>query len=292
MGTGSICSSGSSRSVLAAIISFNGGTSTIDLIQRLHGMVDFIYVVDNGSLVYSKDLLREKMIENDVDILFLDDNYGIGKALNLARDYAERKSFKWMITFDQDSMPFQSMVGNMLNFSSLNADSVCLAPQRVSRTYNKGPRSGKESVNYAITSGNMVLVELYSKVGGYNESYFVDCLDFEFSLRIRRSGYRIHEVPGALMTHDVGDSSKKLTIINKFYTKHSPVRRYYQFRNIILLLKEYGFYSPIFCLKLFLGQIIQFFFLIALEANRMENIRCIFRGLRDGLRGRSGRYEY
>jgi len=280
-------------STLAVIVSFNGGEYTLQLIDRLRLMVDCVYVVDNGSSTYSKDLLASKSTVSKVKLLFLPKNYGIGKALNLGLEYAKNQNYKWFISFDQDSMPSLNMLSQMFEFHFVEQNSLCFTPRLVSAkdSASDNSESGNSIVPYAITSGNMIAVDLALKIGGYNEIYFVDCVDFEFSLRLRRYGYNIFRVGSAQMAHRVGDGTSVPKFLRKFYTKHSALRRYYQYRNIVFLCKSYLFSFPGFCLKLLIVQFIQTFMLIVHENNRYENIQNIFIGLRDGILGRAGKFR-
>jgi len=279
------------ESTLAVIVSFNGGENTLRLIDRLRLMVDCVYVVDNGSSTYSKDLLTSKSTVSKVKILFLPENYGIGKALNLGLEYAQNHNYKWFITFDQDSMPSLNMLQQIFEFHFSEQNSLCFTPRLVSAKdiTSDNSESSNSIVPYAITSGNMIAVDLALKIGGYDEIYFVDCVDFEFSLRLRRYGCKIFRVGSAQMAHGVGDGTSVPKFLRKFYTKHSALRRYYQYRNIVFLCKSYLFIFPGFCLKLLIGQFIQTFMLIVLENNRIENIQNILLGLRDGILGRGGK---
>jgi rhamnosyltransferase len=208
-----------SESTLAAIVSFNGGENTLKLIDRLRLMVDCVYIVDNGSSMYSKDLLASKGTDLRVKILFLPENYGIGKALNLALEYAYSHNYKWFITFDQDSMPSLNMIKKILEFRHVNRNSRCFTPTLVTSKNSETINSeiANSIVSYAITSGNMIAVDVALEIGGYDEIYFIDCVDFEFSLRLRRYGYEIFRVGDAKMAHRVGDETSVPFFLKKFY---------------------------------------------------------------------------
>ena len=276
---------------LAAIVSFNGGNNTLRLIDRLLLMVGCVYIVDNGSSAYSKNLLATRCADSNVEILFLPENCGIGAALNFALEYAHDHNYKWIITFDQDSMPSLTMLQNFFNFHRMQPNSFFFTPRLVSHKHSivDSIEYSNSVVPYAITSGNMFSVEEALKVGGYDESYFIDCVDFEFSLRLRQGGNKIYRVGSAAMAHGVGDETSIPTFLKRFYTSHSATRRYYQHRNLIFIIRSYSTTFPYFCLKLLVGQFIQVLMLVAIENNRKENVRNILLGLRDGFLGRGGR---
>jgi rhamnosyltransferase len=226
----------------------------------------------------------------DIDLLELNENKGIGCALNLGVKKAADLGYQWVLTMDQDSSPEKNMIAMMLSYAYHNPSIKCLSPNFASRIYS-GRTSKEGAVSYAITSGNLVNVCVFEKAGPYNEDYFIDCIDFEFSLRVRAADFEIHKVPDAVMYHDVGVVTNRIRrIVSRFYTQHSPVRRYYMFRNLLLLAKEHFLFDFLFVAKLVLGQVIFFTLMIIFEQRLIENLLLIAKGMRDGLMDKRGRY--
>jgi rhamnosyltransferase len=96
------------------------------------------------------------------------------------------------------------------------------------------------------TSGSMIPLSVFEREGGFIEDLFIDMVDFEFSLRLRRRGYKIVECPNALSFHSPGAPKShnlcgKLTFTSSNY---GPARRYYIHRNTIWIVKTYGKYYP------------------------------------------------
>ncbi len=50
-------------------------------------------------------------------------------------------------------------------------------------------KNGFEINRWQITSGMLLKTELLNAIGGYNESYIVDCVDIELCLRAKSLGY-------------------------------------------------------------------------------------------------------
>ena len=145
-------------------------------------------------------------------------------------------------------------------------------------------------VPYAITSGNLVHVALYTEIGTYDEGLFVDCVDFDFSLRVRRAGYRVIRVSSAVMRHQLGETASDLPpFVRRIYARHSPARRYYMARNYLYLAERYLLAFPMFVMKLGLLQSLMTVLIAPYDTDPSASYRATARGVWDYLRRRHGR---
>jgi hypothetical protein len=69
------------------------------------------------------------------------------------------------------------------------------------------------------------------------------------------------------------------------------VRRYYQERNKIWVAKRYGRAFPAFCAKQFLTSAKDLVKIVLVEDDKLRKIQFFFRGIRDGLRNRTGKIK-
>ena len=145
-------------------------------------------------------------------------------------------------------------------------------------------------IRYAITSGNLVRVSVFDQIGLYDEGFFVDCIDFDFCLRLRRAGYSIYRVPAAMMEHQLGDPVGLPKGVQKYYARHSPVRRYYMYRNFMYMAERYFFTFPGFIFKLGLSSVLLLLFIGVLDASPLASYRAVARGLRDYAARKDGPY--
>jgi len=76
-------------------------------------------------------------------------------------------------------------------------------------------------------SGCMTLIPLpvFSRLGGYDERFFIWCDEWDLSLRVSRAGYKMMVVPSSVIYHKIG---KSLGL-------NSPLTYYYSARNLLLL---------------------------------------------------------
>lgn len=275
--------------VIAIIVSFNGGEKTLKTIDALLPQVDHIHVVDNGSDSFSLDLL-DGIEDERISIRKLGENRGIGGALNAGLLKARQLDCSWVLTMDQDSIAAPDMVGCLIKTIVKNDDVLCLSPNLIVHGDDKSPlKIG--SVPYAITSGNMVNTEIYNRIGNYNEDYFIDCVDFDFSLRVRKAGFKIFKDPNAFLCHELGEKNYLPKLFKRYYTLHSPLRRYYMFRNFLYLTKKYLFSDFKFIFKLFLSHLILFALLIFYDPKPAASVRMIFQGIWDYFEGKVGAFE-
>ena len=275
--------------VIAIVVSFKGGEKTLKTIDALLPQVDHVHVVDNGSDLFSLDLLGGIKDER-VSIRKLGENLGIGGALNAGLLKARQLDCSWVLTMDQDSIAAPDMVGCLIKTIVKNDDVLCLSPNLIVHGDDKSPlKIG--SVPYAITSGNMVNMEIYNSVGDYNEDYFIDCVDFDFSLRVRKAGFKIFKDPNAFLYHELGEKNDLPKLFKRYYTLHSPLRRYYMFRNFLYLTKEYLFSDFKFIFKLFFSHLILFTLLIFYDPKPATSVRMIFQGVLDYFSGKVGAFE-
>ncbi|MFZ3245779.1 MAG: hypothetical protein WBG29_07575 [Candidatus Acidiferrales bacterium] len=124
-------------------------------------------------------------------------------------------------------------------------------------------------------------VSLFDQIGLYDEGFFVDGIDFDFCLRLRRAGFSIHRVPTALMRHQLGEAVNLPGIVQPYYSLHSPLRRYYMSRNFMYLTERYFFKFPGFIVKLGLSHMFLLLLVGFLDPSPLASYRAIARGLWD-----------
>jgi rhamnosyltransferase len=274
--------------VLAVVVSYNGEAGTGETVRALRAVVPQVHVVDNGSAASSLAVLAELEREPGVTIERLGQNRGLAHALNRGVEQARARSRRWLLTMDQDSLVDRGMIDAYIAAVASDASLVSLAPVIGSATRKE--ESGGGTVGYAITSGNLVRVDLFDSVGTFAEELFIDCVDFDFSLRVRRAGYRIVRVAGASMEHRLGEQVRVPDFLKAFYARHSPRRRYYMYRNFLYLAERHGRWFPWFILRLGLLQLMMLPLILLYDRHPLASIRAIVKGAGDYLRRRTGPY--
>jgi rhamnosyltransferase len=278
-----------SQDVLAVVVSYNGSSKIRRTVDALRPQVGHVHIVDNGSEEESAAVLDALERVSGVSVERLGENRGIGHALNRGVLRAREMGFAWLLTMDQDSLVDPTFVSAFQAAVEQDSACVCLAP---TTAYNgRIPDQPFGEVGYAITSGNLVRLSVFDSVGLYDEGLFIDCVDFDFSLRVRRAGYAVHRVPAAVMHHQLGEAVDVPRFVSKYYASHSPVRRYYMYRNYLYLAERYFFRFPLFILKLGALQLLLCVLIPFFDRRPGESFRAIARGVADYLARRRGAYR-
>lgn len=236
--------------ICAILISYNCDEKILLVVENIINQIEKIVIIDNGSNIQSKKILN-KMQGSNIEIIYNTKNMGIAYALNQGIKYAQSNAFDWIITLDQDSIATKNMVNNMLLvYNSLNnmqkSKVVSIVPDNVEeKNYNENEytKNNKrfDEVLTEITSGNLLKVSVFDKIGYFEEKLFIDCVDHDFCFRINQNDYKIIKVYDAVLLHNLGNiTTKKILSKNIIYSNHSFIRRYYITRNRFYIWNTYG----------------------------------------------------
>jgi GT2 family glycosyltransferase len=232
----------------------------LDALKRQTRKIDEIVVVDNAS---SDDTLRLLASEYpEVTVLNLPRNGGVGGALSAGLAYTTTvKKHDWTWLLDDDSVPspdgLERLLGGLQALGERGKDTAILAPMGVHketqfaypgylwrnglrRTCAEATKGGISFVDIVISSGTLIRKEAIDRVGLPRSDFFMDFVDIELCLRLRRHGYRIAVVTDCRLDHAIGNPRRiNLFGFDKAWTDHSPWREYYITRNEIFTIWAY-----------------------------------------------------
>lgn len=204
--------------------------------------LDMLLIVDN-SKNFNKDISSFYANNKKVHYKFLGGNMGIAHALNLGIHFAKEFNQQWLLTMDQDSkfypgdfMEFLTIVKNkMFEFP----DAAIFTPRHGVPYIEKG--LGIVKVPYAMTSGNLIRVNLLNDIGTFDNDLFIDSVDHEFCFRLGKLGFGVYRVNDIELEHNLGEiETKRFLGRNLHVTHHNYVRRYYITRNSLYVSKKYA----------------------------------------------------
>lgn len=280
-----------SSEIFIVIISFNGLNNLLNSVKALNQNVGHIYIVDNGSSENTLSILRSLGSMDNISVKYLGTNMGIGYALNIGVKRAKQMGYEWLLTMDQDSIADSDMILEFCSAIKNNSNLSCLSPSidifGKKSTFNR-TKNKRNTIDYAITSGNLVKMSVFESIGFYNEKLFIDCVDFDFSLRVRQFGMNINIVPKAKLYHQLGEEHNAPRIFSWFYTSHSPLRRYYMYRNWGYMLEQYFFKFPLFILKSTFIHILLLLVIPFYDKKPRESFKFIYYGVRDYFKNQYG----
>ncbi len=299
--------------IAAIVVSFEPDAGALArLVEAVRSQVAHIVVVDNGTGAACSGALDA--VEPRVsEVIRLGVNRGIGYAHNVGIRWAAARGTSHVLLLDQDSEPSADMVARLLA-----AEAAMLARgERVGAVgpAYRDPKVGRTWPFYAfgrfgvierhcrggcgedghivpcdllITSGALVRRAVLDETGPLCEEFFLEHVDTEWSLRARFHGFRLFGDCSATMTHSLGESVTRLPVTGRRVQLHQAYRYYYAFRNSVLLWR-----TPYAVLPWKMNELKRLVFRMAalglLVPGRRERLRMMVLGLRDGLRGRTGR---
>lgn len=284
--------------VCAVIVTYNPGKDIIVNVEEVHKYADQIVIVDNGTSEEKFDFDNVPWPEK-VKIIKNDYNLGIATALNMGVRFAFENFFDWVLTLDQDTFlsktSFDKMVNAYDSYESKNEVGL-LAPVH----YDKGTgfqsrylRYLKEPYaqsNIVMSSGCLIPKATFEKVGYYDDDLFIEYVDHDFCLRIKKQKLKVFLVKDAVMAHSLGNVKVHRLFWKIFFFSHNylPVRRYYRARNRTVLYRRHWGVWIIHDLEFFLKDLVK---ILLVEDCKWAKIKATADGFIDGLLGRLGSFD-
>lgn len=253
--------------------------------------IDTLYVIDNTPNVVNKNILPKS---DKIIYLPQYDNIGVAKALNIAAKKAIEDGYDWLLTMDQDSKFKDNSVNDMIDYILKNdcSNVGIVTPWHV---INTGVVKPNERIDYpfeVMTSGNLLNLTIYKKIGGFKDWYFIDDVDIEYCMNLQKNKYKIVRLNYVELKHNLGDIQVKHILGRNFVcSNHSALRRYYMTRNTYYLCKEYETIFPEYCKFLKRGLRGQFKNIVLFEKNKYKKIKNMIRGYNDYKKNKIGKYE-
>ncbi len=235
----------------------------------------------------------EKLDHANVRVLRSGRNLGLAAALNLGLREVPPDAAA-VLFLDQDSLLPPDLVAGLAAHLAADPAIGVVGPAPVDA--EKGGQyetlsvlHGDVSDRYSvITSGMLVRRSCFAEVPDFREDFFVDCVDIDFCLRLRRAGVRIVRDKKLALPHSIGDGrDHRLLFLPVRVLHYAAWRHYWVARNGMVLTREHGRALPGFALinALFMARWLAA--TAVFEPERRTHVRAILRGLRDGLTGRT-----
>jgi len=231
--------------IAATVILYHPGPEVIANIQSYASLMGKIYVMDNTE---AGAAAREQLQAMPLVQYFHDgENEGLSKRLNQACQAAMADGYEWLLTMDQDSI----FTGKNLEVyfkcceTFPEKDNVALFGVVGARVddVSADACAHKQSL-HIMTSGSLMNMSLYGKLGGFDEALYIDSVDHDYNFKAALAGYKVILFLHVFLHHQLGTevyraSIKSLFLKKKWKEIHSPLRLYYMYRNALYLSKKF-----------------------------------------------------
>ena len=300
------------NSISAIIVTFYPDDRFFEMLRSIDNQVDNIWIVDNGSSGQIRTKLEDlgSNANNSFNFILNDENLGLAAAQNQGIREAINEGSKWILLLDQDSIPAGNMIDKMMvaaesyqdkNYLGMitprheNDDGEPSIPSysvkhsfRLHRYFMK-VNEVDDMLAFGMASGSLIPSEVLQKVGLMRDDFWIDYIDYDFSFRLRKLGYKIIGVGAASLKHRLGESFKKhIGNFSFTYHVHPALRRYTIYRNRIRVIREYGLKFPNFLIFEALSISKDILKLAFIEDDKKKKFNAIIVGIIDGLMGRGG----
>ncbi|QQG27313.1 glycosyltransferase family 2 protein [Pectobacterium carotovorum] len=243
------------------IVNWNSGKQLLDCVNSIfeYGMnyVDKIVVVDNNSTDDSISYLPKN--EEKLSVILSDTNLGFGKACNLGAsnlksdfilflnpdakllDDTLRKTMEFMMSqFAKDKKIavcgvrlsneigliqkcctyFPSLITYFGHSTGLSKVFPRTFPYIVMRDFD---HLSSREVNHCIGAYYFMRRDVFEKLEGFDERFFVYLEDLDLSLRISNAGWKVYYYSEATAFHKGGGTSEKVKALRLFYSLQSRI---------------------------------------------------------------------
>lgn len=273
----------------SVVVLYNPSQENINNISLYKKEVDRIYIVDN-----TDDNIKRINNTQKLKYIKLGENKGIAYALNIGAKKAIEDGYKWLLTMDQDSKMTEDIIVKMKDFliSTKEENVGLISPYQDIDSKEDSISEDIEDMIEVMTSGNIINLDAYKKIGGFKDWLFIDCVDTDYCMNLHKHGYKVLRLNRIVMKHELGN-----LVVHKLFNKeypcynHNPIRRYYIVRNNLYINSLYKNLYPEYCKRLLRIQKGQVKRIIVFEKNKFQKLRMMYKGYRDYKKGIKGKLE-
>ena len=277
--------------VLGAVILFHPPKELLDNVTTYLDEVEQLLVIDNSEPPSGLGPALQEL-SGKVILITNPGNLGIATALNQAAGYGVDHSFDWVLTMDQDSRFEAEALTRMKEYLA----SCAIVPGILTPFHctpggrlPQGDPQAKD-VRITMTSGNLLNLLAFKRSGPFEEKLFIDSVDHEYCLRLRKNGFSITRLNTAVLYHQLGQIKyHRILFFRIKTTNHPPLRKYYMTRNRLYVMTKYMGFDPKFFARELKELVKGLWTTLLFEENRSEKVRAMFLGARHFAAGKYGK---
>ena len=287
--------------ICAAIVTYNIGEGVRRCFDSIQSQVGHVLIVDNASGEPTRRELNRLAASDSVTLILNERNEGLAHAFNQAVQWARGKGFQWILTLDHDSEATPGMVDKLVRaYATLeregiqNVGVVGANPfDRDTGVFTTGilPRAGESASvedTDVISSGSLIQLRVFDKIGLFNEDLFIYYVDTDFCMRLTRGGFRVYVCPEAVLLHQEGSRKRRRFLwVRAYYDHYGKTARYYLTRNMIYMMKRHPL-SLADVYWMVCRNCKDHVKILLFDEERLSTLWFSLKGLMDGLRGKVG----
>ncbi len=299
------------RGVCGILVTYNPEPRLLEaVLSEAVTQLDHLIVFDNGSRAETVDHMRRlagtarALHGARITEHYYPSNLGLPIRFNEALRIAKGANDRFALFLDQDSVLEPGAVERLLHahdrvtgrlpieaLEARNVEPVVLPTDDFLAGYwrRRYPPLEADLTDDLLgtNSGLFLPLEVIDRVGGFDESYFLDAVDFEFTLRLRSKGGRVLQVPTARIQHQRGEldpGSDRAPTIRRV----QPFRHYYVARDVFRTWARYWRKFPVVGMLLLSMPFREAVLVLLFYRDRRTHLRFLALGTVHALRGITG----
>lgn len=262
--------------IAAVVVTFNRLELLKECIQGLRNQthkLDEIFIINNSSTDGTLEWLNS---QNDLTVI-TQENSGSAGGQYTGIKSAYEKGYDWIWCFDDDCLPHQTALQNLVIYVSDNRkvlNSIVLSNKNLQnlsfglydKKKDKVYRKLSEIKNELIPSANffngtLLSNEIVKQIGLPLQKLFIRGEEYEYYLRIINKELKVFTVRSSVVYHP---NEEKIIFDNYLFRyeflKISEIKRYYFIRNLTFITKKYSDQNVLTLIKIILFDLILILF--------------------------------
>lgn len=272
--------------VFAVIVTYQSDVDRLRKILAILRPQCRVVIADNSLDDEKRRAIAGCAVDGLVDYLSMQGNQGIGAAQNRGIALARTLGADTVLLLDDDSIPADNLLDALITCSKqlgdgavVGANALDSAGQEISNARNTP--GGIVPCRDMMSSGSLIRLPIFDRVGPFDEALFVDGVDFDWGWRATQMGHTLHLCRATAIHHQLGEGR----IAGVGYP--SPIRHYFQYRNILGLMRR-SYVPWSWRVSQMLKLHAKLLLIPVLMPEKGKRLRFAFAGIRDALLGRVG----
>jgi rhamnosyltransferase len=279
------------KNVCGVTVLYNADNTVIANIESYIQNLDKLYVVDNSETVDEALINTLKTLTN---CIYINNhgNKGIANALNVGAKLAIENGATWLLTMDQDSRFEPGEFMKLIDYTKTRDDKTTglISPFHKTKI-SVDPKTEIDEVLTTMTSGNLISLYAWNTIGGFDEDYFIDAVDWDYCLRLTSNNFKVIRLNTVHLNHNLGNVTKHTAFSRKdvMVLNYNSTRRYYITRNKLMIIARYRKLYPAFSKGVFKSLFRDVRHILLYESDKMVKFKYLLKGVSHFITGKKGK---
>ncbi len=244
-----------------------------------------ILVVDNASTDSTEEFLKDlQSREKRITVKRLEENLGGSGGFSYGLKEAVDRGADWVWMMDDDALPYNNALEELEKYMEKfqEDEKVGVLLSKLVKVSNATPKRKVSPARIGTFVGFAVSAKVVKKVGLPDKDFFIYADDYEYSMRIKRNGFKLMKVHSSLIEHKDWIRQKRLFRFPFSKPSIPSWKVYYIFRNALNATRDSKFIHTLLKGYFFVDRYIWAYV-------SPESKPYAFHGFEDGLKGVKGK---